>query len=83
MRFIRVRPQFNIIKRFCHNNNTPEQIPKNVNIVSKLNDIDTNLNNINTKLYDINTKIKNMDSIIFSIFCIWNGVYFPIILYLC
>jgi hypothetical protein len=75
MLFIRLRSQFNIIKRFCHNNNIHEQIPKNVNIVSKLNDIEQKLN-------DINTKVKNMDSIMFSIFCLWNGMYFPIIIYL-
>lgn len=74
MRFTRLRPQFNIIKRFCHHNNISEQIPKNVNIISKFNDIDAKLN-------DIDTKVKNMDAIIFSLFCIWNGVYFPIILY--
>ena len=78
MRFTRLHPirlQFNIIKRmFCPPNNLSEQIPKNVNIVSKLNDIDAKLN-------DIGAKVKNMDAIIFSIFCIWNGVYFPIILY--
>jgi hypothetical protein len=75
MRFIRLRTQFNIIKRlFCHHNNISEQTPKNINIVSKLNDIDAKLN-------DIDTKVKNMDSIMFSIFCLWNGVYFPIILY--
>ena len=72
MRFTRLR--FNIIKRFCHHNNISEQIPKNVNIMAKLNDIDAKLN-------DIDTKIKNMDAIIFSLFCIWNGVYFPMILY--
>jgi hypothetical protein len=82
MRFIRLRSQFNIIKRFCHNNNIHEQISKNVNIVSKLNEIETNLNVINIKLDDIDTKIKNMDSIMFSIFCLWNGIYFPIIIYL-
>jgi hypothetical protein len=75
MRFTKLRPQFNIIKRFCHHNNLSEQPPKNVNFVSKLNDIDAKLNNINTK-------VKNIDSIMFSIFCLWNGVYFPIILYL-
>jgi len=76
MRFTRLIPRFNIIKRkFCHHNNISEQIPKNVNIVSRLNDIDAKLN-------DIDTKVKNMDAIIFSIFCIWNVVYFPIILYL-
>ena len=76
MRFTRLIPRFNIIKRkFCHHNNLSEQIPKNVNILSKLNDIDVKLN-------DIDSKVKNMDAIIFSIFCIWNVVYFPIILYL-
>ena len=76
MRFTRLMPQFNIIKRkFCHHNNTSEQIPKNVNIVSRLNDIDAKLN-------DIDAKVKNMDSIMFSLFCLWNGVYFPVILYL-
>jgi hypothetical protein len=78
MRFTRlnsIRPQFNIIKRmFCHHNNISEQIHKNVNIVSKLNDIDA-------KLSVIDVKIKNMDSIMFSIFCLWNGLYFPVILY--
>ena len=78
MRFIRlssIKPRFNIIKRkFCHHNNISEQIPKNVNIVSRLNDIDAKLN-------DIDTKVKNMDFIVFSIFCLWNGVYFPVILY--
>jgi hypothetical protein len=83
MRFIQLRSQFNIIKRFCHHNNISEHIPTNVNIVSKLNDINTNLNDINTNLNVINTKVKNMDAIIFSIFCLWNGVYFPIIIYLC
>jgi hypothetical protein len=81
MRFTKLRPQFNIIKRFCHHNNLSEQPPKNVNFVSKLNDIDAKLNDIDVKLNDINTKVKNMDSIMFSIFCLWNGVYFPIILY--
>ena len=79
MRFIRlssIKPRFNIIKRkFCHHNNISEQIPKNINIMAKLNDIDAKLN-------DIDTKIKNMDSIMFSLFCLWNGVYFPVILYL-
>ena len=76
MRFTRLIPQFNIIKRkFCHHNNMSEHIPKNVNIVSKLNDIEQKLN-------DIDTKVKNMDSIMFSIFCLWNGMYFPIIVYL-
>ena len=76
MRFTRLIPRFNIIKRkFCHHNNISEQIPKNVNIVSKLNDIDVKLN-------EIDAKVKNMDAIIFSLFCIWNVVYFPIILYL-
>jgi hypothetical protein len=75
MRFTRLKPRFNIIKRqFCHHNNISEQIPKNVNIVSRLNDIDDKLN-------DIDIKVKNMDSIMFSIFCLWNGVYFPVILY--
>ena len=75
MRFTRLIPRFNIIKRmFCHHNNISEQIPKNVNIVSRLNDI-------NDKLNDIDAKVKNMDAIIFSLFCIWNGVYFPMILY--
>jgi hypothetical protein len=85
MRFIRllsIQSQFNIIKRFCHNNNIHEQISKNVNVVSKLNEIETNLNVINIKLNDMDTKLKNMDSIMFSIFCLWNGVYFPIIIYL-
>jgi hypothetical protein len=72
MRFTRVR--FNIIKRMFYHHNISEQIPKNVNIVSKLNDIDTKLN-------VIDAKINNMDAIIFSLFCIWNGIYFPIILY--
>ena len=76
MRFTKLIPRFNIIKRkFCHHNNISEQIPKNINIVSRLNDIDAKLN-------DIDTKVKNMDSIIFSLFCLWNGVYFPVILYL-
>lgn len=76
MRFTRLIPRFNIIKRkFCHHNNISEQIPKNVNILSKLNDIDDKLN-------EIDSKVKNMDAIIFSLFCIWNGVYFPIFLYL-
>jgi|688.fasta_scaffold81982_4 hypothetical protein len=75
MRFTRLISRFNIIKRkFCHHNNISEQIPKNVNIVSRLNDIDDKLN-------DIDTKVKNMDTIMFSIFCLWNGVYFPVILY--
>jgi hypothetical protein len=83
MRFTRLQPQFNIIKRFfCHHHNLSEQTPKNVNIVSKLNNIDIKLNNIDVKLNDIDAKVKNMDGIIFSIFCIWNGVYFPIIIYL-
>ena len=82
MRFIRLRPQFNIKRMFCHHNNLSEQIPKNVNIVSKLNDIDAKLNDIHAKLNDIDPKVKNMDGFIFSIFCIWNGVYFPIIIYL-
>ena len=84
MRFIRLSsiiPRFNIIKRFCHHNNISEQFPKNVNIVSKLNDIDTKLNDIDVKLNEIDSKVKNMDAIIFSLFCIWNGVYFPMILY--
>ena len=75
MRFIRLRPQFNIIKRFCHNNNIAEQTPKNVNI-------DTNLNIINTKLDDINNKLKNMDAIIFINVVLWNGFVIPAILYL-
>lgn len=78
MRFIRlsnIKPRFNIIKRqFCHHNNISEQFSKNVNIVSRLNDIDAKLN-------DIDAKVKNTDSIIFSLFCLWNGVYFPVILY--
>jgi hypothetical protein len=75
MRFTGLIPRFNIIKRkFCHHNNISEQIPKNVNIVYRLNDIDDKLN-------DIDTKVKNMDTIMFSIFCLWNGVYFPVILY--
>lgn len=75
MRYIRLIPRFNIIKRkFCHHNNIAEQFPKNVNILSKLNDIDDKLN-------EIDSKVKNMDAIIFSLFCIWNGVYFPTILY--
>ena len=78
MRFIRlssIKPRFNIIKRqFCHHNNISEQIPKNINIVSRLNDIDAKIN-------DIDTKVKNMDSVMFYIFCLWNGLYFPIILY--
>ena len=86
MRFIRlssIKPRFNIIKRqFCHHNNISEQFSKNVNIVSRLNDIDAKLNNIDAKLNDIDAKVKNMDSIIFSLFCLWNGVYFPVILYL-
>jgi hypothetical protein len=85
MRFIRllgIQSQINIIKRFCHHNNISEQIPKNVNIVSKLNEIDTKMNDIQDKLNNIDTKVKNMDSIMFSIFCLWNGVYFPIIIYL-
>lgn len=102
MRFTRLIPRFNIIKRFYRDNNLFEQIPKNTvvikdintdtkinNIVSKLNDndfkinnIDVKLNNIDVKLNDIDTKVKNMDAIIFSLFCIWNVVYFPIILYL-
>jgi tetrahydromethanopterin S-methyltransferase subunit G len=89
MRFTRLQSQFNIIKRFCHHNNISEQIPKNENIVSNFNNIDAKLNDINAKvknmdakLNDIDTKVKNIDGIIFSIFCIWNGVYFPIIIYL-
>jgi len=83
MRFTRLIPRFNIIKRkFCHHNNLSEQIPKNVNILSKLNNIDSKMNNIDNKLNEIDAKVKNMDAIIFSIFCIWNVVYFPIILYL-
>jgi uncharacterized protein YdcH (DUF465 family) len=78
MRFTRLNPikvQFNIIKRlFCHHNNLSKQIPENINIVSRFNDIDAKMN-------EIDTKIKNMDAIIFSIFCLWNGVYFPVILY--
>jgi hypothetical protein len=82
MRFTRllsIQSQINIIKRFCHHNNLSEQTPKNINFIK---DIDTKLNNIDTKLNDIDTKVKNIDGIIFSIFCIWNGVYFPIIIYL-
>lgn len=75
MRFTRLIPRFNIIKRqFCHHNNVSEQIPKNINIVSRLNNIDNKLN-------DIDIKVKNMDNIMFFIFCLWNGVYFPVILY--
>ena len=74
-RLLSIQSQINIIKRFCHHNNISEQIPKNVNIVSKLNDIDTKLN-------DIDIKVKNSDAITFYIFCLWNGLYFPIILYL-
>ena len=85
MRFIRlssIKPRFNIIKRkFCHHNNISEQIPKNINIVSRLNDIDVKINDIDAKINDIDTKVKNMDSVMFYIFCLWNGVYFPIILY--
>ncbi len=91
-----IKVQFNIIKRmFCHHNNMSDSTPKNINIVSrlnaidakmndidtKMNDIDTKMNDIDTKMNDIDTKVKNMDSIMFSIFCLWNGVYFPIILY--
>ena len=82
MRFTRLQSQFNIIKRFCHHNNIAEQTPKNINIVSKLNDIDTNLNIINTKLDDINSKLKNMDAIIFINVVLWNGFVIPAILYL-
>lgn len=82
MRFIKlnsIRVQFNIIKRFCHHNNLSEQIPKNVNFIK---DTNTKLNDIDAKLNDIDTKLKNIDAIMFSIFCLWNGMYFPIILYL-
>ena len=86
MRFIRlssIQSQFNIIKRmFCHHNNLSEQIPKNVNIVSNLNDIDTKMNDIDTKMNNFDIKVKNMDSIMFSIFCLWNGIYLPTIVYL-
>jgi hypothetical protein len=85
MRFIRLHPikvQFNIIKRmFCHHNNMSDATPKNVNVVSRLNTIDAKINDIDAKMNDIDTKIKNMDSIMFSIFCLWNGLYFPVILY--
>ena len=84
MRFTRlnsIRVQFNIIKRlFCHHN-VYDPTPKKINIVSKLNDIDIKMNDIDVKVKNVDAKVKNMDSVMFYIFCLWNGVYFPVILY--
>lgn len=84
MRFTRLIPRFNIIKRFCQHNNLSEQFSKNVNFIKDTNiaSINSKLNDIDTKLNDIEVNVKNMDAIVFSFFCIWNVVYFPIILYL-
>jgi hypothetical protein len=82
MRFINLRSQFNIIKRFCHHNNISEHIPKNVHeIKDYVSQINPKIYNIDAKLHDIDNNLKNINHFVFIIFCL-NGIYIPTIVYL-
>jgi hypothetical protein len=71
-----LRANFNIIKRCFSHHYTPNIIPQNDTVKQNTDNI------INSNYDKLNTKIEGIDNFIFAQFFLWNGVQFPLILYL-